>query len=195
MRYALIGCGRISVNHIAAALENDLEIVAICDVMPTNMEDKASQFSLSEKTKKYMDYKQMLQEQAPDLVAIATESGKHAAIALECIKAGCNLIIEKPIALSIEDADKIIAEAAAKNVKVCSCHQNRFNKSIQKIREAVERQRFGRLMYGTAHIRWNRGEEYYKQAPWRGTWEQGTTCRWTAEMWRSSVRLWLRKTA
>lgn len=119
-----------------------------------------------------MDYKQMLQEQAPDLVAIATESGKHAAIALECIKAGCNLIIEKPIALSIEDADKIIAEAAAKNVKVCSCHQNRFNKSIQKIREAVERQRFGRLMYGTAHIRWNRGEEYYKQAPWRGTWEQ-----------------------
>lgn len=172
MRYALIGCGRISVNHIAAALENDLEIVAICDVMPTNMEDKASQFSLSEKTKKYMDYKQMLQEQAPDLVAIATESGKHAAIALECIKAGCNLIIEKPIALSIEDADKIIAEAAAKNVKVCSCHQNRFNKSIQKIREAVERQRFGRLMYGTAHIRWNRGEEYYKQAPWRGTWEQ-----------------------
>ncbi|MCS0543155.1 Gfo/Idh/MocA family oxidoreductase, partial [Aeromonas veronii] len=105
-------------------------------------------------------------------VAICTESGKHAAMALDCIEAGANLIIEKPIALSLEDADEIIKKAKEKNVKVSACHQNRFNKSIQKIREAVEEERFGRLLHGTAHIRWNRGEDYYTQAPWRGTWEQ-----------------------
>lgn len=106
------------------------------------------------------------------MVAIATESGNHARIAVDCIRHGCNVIIEKPIALSLRDADQILQLAKEKNVKVCACHQNRFNKSIQKIREAVEQGRFGRMFYGTAHIRWNRGPQYYSQAPWRGTWEQ-----------------------
>ena len=114
----------------------------------------------------------MLEEETPTLVAIATESGNHARIAVDCIRHGCNVIIEKPIALSLRDADQILQLAKEKNVKVCACHQNRFNKSIQKIREAVEQGRFGRMFYGTAHIRWNRGPQYYSQAPWRGTWEQ-----------------------
>ncbi len=172
LKYALIGCGRISPNHIAAALENELEIVALCDVIPENMEDKMDKFDLPKTTSLYTDYKEMLEKENPELVAICTESGKHAAIALDCIEAGANLIIEKPIALSLEDADEIISKAKEKNVKVSACHQNRFNKSIQKIREAVEEERFGRLLHGTAHIRWNRGEDYYTQAPWRGTWEQ-----------------------
>ncbi|MGN7299114.1 Gfo/Idh/MocA family protein [Ferdinandcohnia sp. SAFN-114] len=172
LKYALIGCGRISPNHIAAALENELEIVALCDVNPENMEDKLQKFNLPKSPNLYTDYKEMLEKEKPELVAICTESGKHAAIALDCIEAGANLIIEKPIALSLEDADEIINKAKEKNVKVSACHQNRFNKSIQKIREAVEEERFGRLLHGTAHIRWNRGEDYYTQAPWRGTWEQ-----------------------
>jgi UDP-N-acetyl-2-amino-2-deoxyglucuronate dehydrogenase len=172
LRYALIGCGRISPNHIAAALDNNLEIVALCDIVPENMEDKVMKFKLPKSISLYNDYKELLENEKPDLVAICTESGKHARIALDCIEAGINLIIEKPIALSLEDADKIIQLAKEKNVKVSACHQNRFNKSIQKIREAVEKERFGRLFHGTAHIRWNRGEDYYKQAPWRGTWEQ-----------------------
>ena len=72
----------------------------------------------------------------------------------------------------MEDADKIIEAAEKKGVVLCACHQNRFNKSIAKIREALENGRFGKLFHGTAHIRWNRGQGYYKQAPWRGTWEQ-----------------------
>lgn len=172
MNYALIGCGRISFNHVAAALENKLNIVALCDVDPSHMEEKIEKFSLPATVKKYTDYREMLKNEKLDLIAIATESGKHAAIALDCIEAGVNLIIEKPIALSLADADKIIALAEEKGVNVCACHQNRFNKSVQKIREAMEEGRFGRLFHGTAHIRWNRGPSYYKQAPWRGTWEQ-----------------------
>ncbi len=172
MKYALVGCGRISPNHIVAALKNNLEIVAICDVVPENMADKADKFDLPESVKRYTDYQEMIEKEKPELVAIATESGKHAKIALNCIEKGCNCIIEKPIALSLSDADAIIEAAERKGVKVCACHQNRFNKSVQQIRKAVEKHRFGRLFYGTAHIRWCRDHEYYDRACWRGTWEQ-----------------------
>ena len=131
MKYALIGCGRISPNHIAAAVANQLEIVAMCDINPDNIVDKKLKFDLPDTVKEYLDYREMLKKEDIDLIAIATESGKHAQIALECIEAGCNLIIEKPIALSLEDADEIIRKADEKGVKVCACHQNRFNKSIQ----------------------------------------------------------------
>lgn len=171
MKYALIGCGRISPNHIAAAKSNNLEFVGLCDIDEQIIRDKVLKFELFN-VHQYTDYHEMLEIERPDLVAIATESGKHASIALDCIEAGCNLIIEKPIALSIEDADAIIDAARKKGVKVCASHQNRFNKSIQKIREALEKNRFGRMFYGTAHIRWCRDWEYYSRAKWRGTWEQ-----------------------
>lgn len=171
MKYALIGCGRISPNHIAAAKANNLDFVAVCDIDPKNMHDKIIKFELGD-IHAYTDYKELLEKENPELVAIATESGKHAKIAIDCINAGCNVIIEKPIALSIADADEIIRLGREKGVKVCANHQNRFNKSIQKIRDAVEKERFGKMFYGTAHIRWCRDWEYYSRANWRGTWEQ-----------------------
>ncbi len=171
MKYALIGCGRISPNHIAATKANNLEFVAMCDIDERMLSDKSEKFELEE-VRKYTDYHEMLEKEKPELVAIATESGKHAAIAIDCINARCNVIIEKPIALSIADADAIIKAGRKKGIKVCISHQNRFNKSIQKIRHALEDGRFGKMFYGTAHIRWCRDENYYRQAPWRGTWEQ-----------------------
>ena len=175
MKYALIGCGRISPNHIEAARNNKLEFVAMCDINEAAMQEKSDRFNLGA-VHKYTDYREMLEKESPKLVAIATESGKHAKIAMECIDAGCNVIIEKPIALSISDADEIINRARKKGVVVCANHQNRFNKSVQYIRKALEAGRFGRLFHGTAHIRWNRGKSYYEQAPWRGTWEQDGGC-------------------
>lgn len=178
IRYALIGCGRIAPNHIAAVCNNRdaFELVALCDLVPENMDCilESCGSHISEEAKRliprYTDYRELLDEQKPQLVAVATDSGSHAKIALDCIEAGCNLIIEKPIALSLQDADKIIESAKNRDVKVCACHQNRFNKSIQKIRATLEAGRFGRLFHGTAHIRWNRGQDYYSQALWRGTW-------------------------
>lgn len=173
MKYALIGCGRISPNHVVAAKNNGLDIVALCDPISENAMDKIVKFDLdTDNVRVYLDYKDMLSIEKPELVAIATESGKHAKIAIDCINAGCNVIIEKPITLSLKDADEIIEAGIRNNVKVCACHQNRFNKSIKKIREAVDKNRFGKLLYGTAHIRWARNHEYYERASWRGTWEQ-----------------------
>lgn len=174
MKYALIGCGRIAVNHMKAAINNELEIVAVCDVLEEKMEELLAKYGLEkdESIKRYTDYKKMVDELKPDLVSIATESGIHAEIALHCIDKGVNLIIEKPMAMSIEDANKIINLAEEKNVKVSACHQNRFNVAIQKLRKAVESGRFGKLSHGSIHVRWNRNAGYYEQAPWRGTWEQ-----------------------
>ncbi len=172
MKYVLIGCGRISPNHIMAARNNGLAIAAICDTDPSCMKDKILKFKLDVSTKCYTDYREMIEAEKPELAAICTESGKHAEIALYCIEHDCNCIIEKPIALSIADADAIIAASIRHHVKVSACHQNRFNKSVQIIREAIDMNRFGRLFYGTAHIRWCRDHEYYDRATWRGTWEQ-----------------------
>lgn len=175
MKYALIGCGRISPNHIEAAKNNSLEFVAMCDVVPEVMLEKSDKFGL-ESVHKYTDYKELLDIEKPELVAIATESGKHAAIALDCIAAGCNVIIEKPIALSIADANAIVEAGRKAGVVVCANHQNRFNKSVQYMRKALEEGRFGKLSHGAAHVRWNRGKDYYDQAPWRGTWAQDGGC-------------------
>lgn len=175
MKYALIGCGRIAVNHIKAAVNNDLEIVALCDIDPSKYDIMLEKAQCPElpNALRYAEYKKMLDDHPEiELIAIATESGEHARIALDCIDAGKNLIIEKPMAMSMEEANEIIEKAKEKGVKVSACHQNRFNRAIQELRKAVEAQRFGKLSHGSIHVRWNRGKAYYDQAPWRGTWEQ-----------------------
>lgn len=173
MKYALIGCGRIAPNHLEAAINNNLDIVGLCDILDEHIDVLLEKVGVEKnKYRRYTDYKEMLEKERPKLVAIATESGKHAQIALDCLDYGANVIIEKPIALSLKDADAIINKAKEKGLVVCANHQNRFNKSIQKIRSSIEAGDFGRLFYGTAHIRWNREKDYYTQAPWRGTWAQ-----------------------
>lgn len=174
MKYALVGCGRIAVNHMKAAINNELEIVAVCDILPEKMDGILAKYDLQDKAeiKRYTDYKELVQKEKPELISIATESGNHAEIALYCIENGVNLIIEKPMAMSIEDANKIIDAAEKNNVKVSACHQNRFNVAIQELRKAVESKRFGKLSHGSIHVRWNRDHGYYDQAAWRGTWAQ-----------------------
>lgn len=178
MKYALIGCGRIAVNHIKAALNNHLEIVAVCDVVPEKIDALLAKYNLAEdlSIKRYTDYRQMLSENEFVLASIATESGLHAQIAFDCIDAGVNIIIEKPMAMSMADAEEIIRRSDARGVKVAACHQNRFNVAVQETRRALEAGRFGRLSHGSIHVRWNRNRDYYDQAPWRGTWAQDGGC-------------------
>ena len=178
MKYALIGCGRIATNHVTAAVNNNLEIVAVCDIVPEKMEAILKKHGLvdDKSIKRYTDYKKMIEENELELVSIATESGKHASIALDVIDAGINVIIEKPMAMNIADAEEIIKRADEKNVKVSACHQNRFNVAIQEVRKAIEGERFGKLSHASINVRWNRNKGYYDQAPWRGTWEEDGGC-------------------
>ncbi|MFV0497523.1 MAG: Gfo/Idh/MocA family protein [Candidatus Fimivivens sp.] len=168
MKYAIIGCGRIAKNHLAAALECGLNTAAVCDLLPDAMQQLVIGGAAS--AVQYTDYHRMLKDIAPQLVAIATDSGAHTQIALDCIASGAHIILEKPMAMSLEDADRIIKAAERAKVKVAVCHQNRFNMASQALHEAVQQNWFGTISHAAVTIRWNRGESYYQQAAWRGRW-------------------------
>lgn len=179
MKYALIGCGRIATNHVKAVINNNLEFVAACDIVPENIEILLKKHNLENDNSiaRYTDYKLMLDEHPEiELVAIATSSGIHAEIALYCISKKVNVIIEKPMAMNMRDADEIIKQSEKNGVTVCACHQNRFNVAVQQTRKAIEQGRFGKLSHGSIHVRWNRNKNYYDQAPWRGTWAEDGGC-------------------
>ena len=181
MNYALIGCGRIATNHVKAVLNNNLNFIAACDLELKNIDilfgKHQDDLSKRPAISRYTDYKQMIVEHPEiELIAIATSSGAHAEIALYCIDHGINVIIEKPMAMNMADAEEIIKRSSEKGVKVCACHQNRFNLAVQKVRKAVEEGRLGKISHGSIHVRWNRGKDYYTQAPWRGTWAEDGGC-------------------
>jgi len=177
LKFAIVGCGRISYKHVEALVANRKEavLVATCDIVVENAQAKKQEYitKLGEDATVavYTDYKDMLEKEDIDVIALATESGYHPEIAIYCMNKRKHIIVEKPMALSIEDADKMIKCAKDNSVKLCISHQNRFNKPIQQLRSAVEENRFGRLINGTARILWNRNMGYYEQAPWRGTWK------------------------
>ncbi|MBQ7638740.1 MAG: Gfo/Idh/MocA family oxidoreductase [Clostridia bacterium] len=176
MKYALIGCGRVAPNHIKAALKNGLEIIAVCDISSDNIDLLFEKTELTEeqkqKIKRYENYVDLFDGEKPELVSIALPSGLHARCAKEAIKRNINCIIEKPIALSIADADEIIKLSEERGVKVSACHQNRFNLAVQEMRKNLEAGNFGKLSNAAVTMRWSRDEGYYSQASWRGTWEQ-----------------------
>jgi len=173
---SLIGCGRISSKHIESVLANKerLRLVTCCDPVIDRAQRRVQEYrtgSSGADAKVYADYREMLKKEKPDICAIATESGYHPRIAIDCLEAGSHVICEKPMALSTHDADAMIAAARRNNKKLAVCFQNRFNAPVQRARAAVEAGRFGKMLHGMIQVRWNRDENYYKQAPWRGTWD------------------------
>ncbi|MFZ4615410.1 MAG: Gfo/Idh/MocA family protein [Rectinemataceae bacterium] len=172
---ALIGCGRISFKHIEAAIQNaeHVRLIACCDPRIERAKTKAGDYGRAipdAAVAIYADYRDMLLKEKPDVCAIATESGYHPAISIDCSAAGSHVICEKPMGLSIDDSDAMIAAAEAAGKTLAVCFQNRFNAPVQKARRALEAGRFGRMLHGAVQIRWNRSESYYAEAPWRGTW-------------------------
>ena len=187
LKLALIGCGRISDNHLRAVLANyrDIEAVALCDSLGGGaaLEKLGYQIVAYERgisiiePKIYSDYHIMLRQENIDICSICTESGYHAEIALYCLNHNKkHVIVEKPMAMSIRDANKMIQTAKENNLKLAVCHQNRFNRTIQKLRQAVDEGRFGRIFAGTAKILWNRNKEYYDKGNWRGTYKLDGGC-------------------
>ena len=178
MKYALIGAGRISPNHIAAAMEHCmyLDFTAACDIDINAINSVLKRAGYRDPVAKYADFKAMIDKEKPALVSIATPSGSHAEIAIYALTHGAHVIVEKPLALSITDADAMIEAARANDRVLAVCHQNRFNKSIQALRRKLESNSFGTISHVAAAVRWNRGQDYYRQADWRGTWQEDGGC-------------------
>lgn len=174
LKFAIIGCGRISYKHVEALINNvkEAELVAVCDIAEERAIERKKQYEEAinnSNIKVYTNYIKMLENEEIDAISICTESGFHARHSIDCLNRGKHVLVEKPMAMSIKDADEMIKIARDNNLKLGVCHQNRFNPSIQKLRRAIEEGRFGKLINGTARILWTRDDNYYKQAPWRGT--------------------------
>ena len=175
-KVAIIGCGRIS-HKIAegVAKNNDrMKLVVLCDPIEEKMFETEKTYNKKIESEisilKYKNYKEILKENKIDIAIISTESGYHEEIGLYFLENGVNLIIEKPLAMSIEGAQKLVDTAKKNNLKLAASHQNRFNYPIQLLKKAIKENRLGRIFNGMARILWTRDDNYYLQAPWRGTW-------------------------
>lgn len=177
IRVGLIGLGRISYKHIEAIKNsNQAEIVAVCDLLPEAFDEKVSKGLLSSNIRFYTNYLELFDNNDLDLVSICTDSGSHAEIALASLKKGINTLVEKPIALSMFDARKMINLAKEKAVLLSVCHQNRFNLAIEHLFEAYKNKLLGKISHLSGVVRWNRTTDYYKQADWRGKWISDGGC-------------------
>ena len=167
IRTAIVGCGRIADRHVKLLTSMpEFSLVALADVHPGRADGLASHFGGTP----YLDHREMLEKERPDLVHVLTPSGTHAAIALDALEKAPNVLVEKPMALSLADADAMIAKAERLGRRLFVVKQNRYNLPVLKLREALERGRFGRLTLGAIRVRWCRRQDYYDQDSYRGTW-------------------------
>ena len=167
-RIALVGCGRISRNHVDAVSKIDgLEIVAACD----ENEERARAVGESLGAPWFTDYEAMLKQVECEVVTIATPSAFHPLQGVAAARAGKHVVTEKPMAISLKGADDLVRACDTAKVHLFVVKQNRLNAPVQMLKRAVEKGRFGRLYLGNCTVRWARPQEYYDQAPWRGTWE------------------------
>lgn len=168
--FALVGCGRISARYreiLGKAQVTGAQLVAACDIRP----ERAAAFGAKMNVPVFDDMHRMMSTMGEriDVICILTESGNHARHCLELVRYGKTLIVEKPMALTVEDADAMIAACERAGVRLCVVKQNRYNLPVTKLREAVEAGRFGKLVLGTVRVRWTRDQSYYDQDAWRGT--------------------------
>ena len=138
----------------------------MCDIVP----DKAKMLGEQYGVPWFTDMHTMMQAGLVDAVSVLTESGHHAAHVIALSKYGKHILVEKPMALTLSDADQMIAACDAARIKLFVVKQNRFNIPVLKLREALETGRFGKLVLGTVRVRWCRPQSYYDQDAWRGTW-------------------------
>jgi len=167
-RIALVGCGRIANNHVEAIKRIDgLELVGACDVS----EERARALAEPLGVPWFTSYEKMLDDVKCEIVTICTPSGMHPAQGVLAAKTGHHVVTEKPMAISLKGADELVAACDAAHVHLFVVKQNRLNAPVQLLKRAVDRGRFGRVYMANCTVRWARPQEYYDQAPWRGTWE------------------------
>jgi len=169
LNFALIGCGRIAQRHsdlIGNNLIENAQLVTVCDLI----EEKAEKLGKKYKIPFYTDMNKMMGSENIDVAIVLTESGNHAKNVIDLAKYGKHIVVEKPMALTIDDADAMIKECDKNQCRLFVVKQNRFNLPVVKLREALENRRFGKLFMGTVRVRWCRTQDYYDQADWRGTW-------------------------
>lgn len=169
LNFALVGCGRIAKRHselLGLDQIHNAKLVAVCDLVPEKAQKIATIFSVP----CFTDMHEMMRDSNIDVVVVLTESGKHAEHVVALAAYGKHIVVEKPMALTLDDADAMIRACDASGARLFVVKQNRFNVPVLKLRQALEGGRFGKLVLGTVRVRWCRHQAYYDQDAWRGTW-------------------------
>ena len=169
LRFGIVGCGRIAKRHSELLGLEQIEgacLSAVCDIESSKAGEIGERFSVPS----FSDMHEMMRSTDVDVVVVLTESGNHARDVVALAQYGKHIVVEKPMALTLDDADAMIAACDRAGIKLFVVKQNRFNVPVVKLREALEAGRFGQLILGTIRVRWSRDQSYYDQAPWRGTW-------------------------
>jgi len=169
VKFALVGCGRIAKRHAELLGNGHIEgaaLISVCDVDFYRAKELARQYGITA----YSDMHEMMRGEAIDAVVVLTESGNHPSNVISLAPFGKHIVVEKPMALRLTDADRMIEVCDKYAIKLFVIKQNRFNLPIVRLRQALDQGRFGKLVLGTVRVRWCRTQDYYAQAPWRGTW-------------------------
>jgi UDP-N-acetyl-2-amino-2-deoxyglucuronate dehydrogenase len=169
LNFALLGCGRISRKHVDAITQSPhAKLVAVCDVEKSRADAVAKNLGIPV----FVDLDDMMRTVPEiDVVNVLTPTGNHPEHAIRVAGYRKHVVVEKPMALRLEDADNMIIACDRAGVRLFVVKQNRYNLPVMRLRRALEAGRFGKLVMGTVRVRWCRRQEYYDQAPWRGTWE------------------------
>lgn len=169
LNFALVGCGRIAKRHSELLGHGQIDgarLSAVCDIVAGKAQAIGEKFEVPA----YTDMHEMMRREAVDVVVVLTESGHHAKHVVELAAHGKHIVVEKPMALTLDDADAMIRACDAAGVRLFVVKQNRFNVPVVKARQALEEGRFGKMVLGTVRVRWCRTQQYYDQDAWRGTW-------------------------
>jgi len=183
IKSGLIGCGRISYKHIEAIanLYKEVELICVCDIIEERANAKASEYvdllvnkNVEQEIVKpriYTDLDEMLNHEKMDLLSICTPSGLHPVHGVKAAKKHINVLSEKPMATNLKLADELIKICDEAKVKLFVVKQNRLNSTMQLLKKAVDKGRFGRIYMILSNVLWSRTQSYYDEAKWRGTWE------------------------
>jgi len=169
LNFALVGCGRIAKRHSELLGLNQIDnarLVSVCDIEYSKAKVIGERFNVSS----YKDFDEMMENENIDVVAVLTPSGLHANHVVSLSKYGKDIMVEKPMALTLDDADAMIEACDRNGCRLFIIKQNRFNVPVVKLRDAHQSGRFGKLVLGTVRVRWARHQSYYDQDTWRGTW-------------------------
>jgi len=163
INFAIIGCGRIAQRH-AEHINNNGVLVAVCDIVLSRAEALASKYN----AKAYQNIEDLLKNEKVDLVSICSPNGLHATHSIKALKAGFNVLCEKPLAIDVNDCGEMIKAAESSNKRLFAIKQNRYNPPVAAVKEAIENGVLGKIYSIHLSCFWNRNTDYYTNS-WKGT--------------------------
>ncbi len=166
INFGIVGTGVIASHHIKALQQIDeVDIITICDINEQQAKKYGEEFNLTWTT----DYDEMLANPNIDVVDVVVPSGLHAELGIKAANAGKNVVVEKPIDITLQKADALINTCKTNNVTLGIISQLRFYDSMLKVYDIINSGKMGKIIQGDAYIKWYRSEEYYRSGGWRGT--------------------------